>query len=687
MSRRKTTSEFIKEAQAVHGDLYNYSKAEYTGGKAKVLIIDPEYGEFWQRAENHLMGQGNPKRGKKKSENSRRKTIEQFVNEAQTVHNNLYDYSKVEYKDTHTKVLIIDPEYGEFYQTPDNHLSGQGSPKRKIELLREAFSMTTSEFIKRSREVHGDLYSYSKVEYIKTSTKVLIIDPEYGEFWQTPAAHLKGSGHPIRGKTKAGLSRRKTTSKFIQQAKSVHGNLYDYSKTKYITTHNKVLIIDSKYGEFWQSPSHHLNGQGHPLRGRDSTIEKQRNTLEEFVNKARLIHGDLYDYSKVDYVNTNTKVLIIDPEYGEFWQSPNSHLRGTGNPKRGVVRMQKAQTKTQEEFLHETRLIHGDLYDYSKAKYTGAFNKITIICSKHGEFKQTPDSHRRGSGCPKCVGKNKTTDEFIAQARKVHGDLYDYSKVEYIGTHKKLLIIDPEFGEFWQEAASHLSGVGSPIRKGGVKITTDEFIKRAKTVHGDLYSYLKVKYTGAFDKVLIIDPEYGEFWQEANVHLQGSGNPERGGTVKLNTESFIDRAIDIHGDLYNYSKVSYINVDTPVTIIDPTYGEFSQRPEVHLRGSGHPKRAHYGFDLEKPAILYYLKINKGIAYKIGITGNSLAERFGSDMQYIDVVKIWEYKVGEDAYIKEQKILSDYFEFKYTGDYLLKSGNTELFNKDVLGLDV
>jgi hypothetical protein len=483
------------------------------------------------------------------------------------------------------------------------------------------------------------------------------------------------------------VSRRKTTSEFIQEAKAVHDNLYDYSKTKYITTHNKVLIIDPEYGEFWQSPGHHLNGQGHPSRGRDSTIEKQRDTLEEFINKAKSIHGDLYDYSKVEYINTNTKALIIDPEYGEFWQTPNSHIQGAGNPQRGVARMQQTQTKTQKEFLHEVRLIHGDLYDYSKAKYTGAFNKITIICPKHGEFEQIPDSHRRGSGCPKCVGKNKTTDEFVAQAREVHGDLYDYSKVEYVGTHKKVLIVDPEFGEFWQTPGSHLQGVGNPIRKGGIRITTKEFVERAKVVHGDLYDYSKVEYKSAFDKVLIIDPEYGEFWQEASSHLQGAGNPERGGVAKLTQNDFIERATAIHGALYNYSKVEYINVDTPVTIIDSTYGEFSQRPEVHLRGSGHPKRAHYGFDLEKPAILYYLKINKGMAYKIGITGNSLVERFRSDMQYIDVIKIWEYKVGEDAYIKEQEILSDYVKFKYTGDYLLKSGNTELFNKDILGLDV
>ena len=109
MGRRKTTFEFIQEAQAVHGDLYDYSKVDYQSGKKKVLIIDPEYGEFWQAAGNHLTGQGNPKRGKLRGGKTRKKTTEQFIKEATKVHGGLYDYSKTEYQDSSTKVFIIDP--------------------------------------------------------------------------------------------------------------------------------------------------------------------------------------------------------------------------------------------------------------------------------------------------------------------------------------------------------------------------------------------------------------------------------------------------------------------------------------------------------------------------------------------------------------------------------------------------
>ena len=484
---------------------------------------------------------------------------------------------------------------------------------------------TTFEFIQEAQAVHGDLYDYSKVDYQSGKKKVLIIDPEYGEFWQAAGNHLTGQGNPKRGKLRGGKTRKKTTEQFIKEATKVHGGLYDYSKTEYQDSSTKVFIIDPDYGEFWQLPLAHLKGFGSFKRGVDKSKKSRIKSLDVFIKEAAEIHGDLYDYSKVEYINTHTKVLIIDPDYGEFWQTPRNHLSGQGNPKRGVIKSQKSQTDT--------------------------------------------------------------TEDFVRKAIEIHDDLYDYSKVKYVDSYTKVLIIDPDYGEFWQAPNSHLKGVGNPARKGGVRITTDEFIKRAKAIHGDLYDYSKVRYKGAFEKVLINDLEYGEFWQEANQHLQGSGNPQRSGNVKLDRNEFIKRAKAIHGGFYNYSKVEYVNIDTPVVIIDIDYGEFVQRPEVHLRGAGHPSRSHYGFDSQKPAILYYLRINNGEAYKIGITGNSLVERFGSDMQHINVVKIWEYKVGEGAYIREQEILLKYAEFKYTGDYLLKSGNTELFFKDVLGLDV
>jgi len=121
-----------------------------------------------------------------------------------------------------------------------------------------------------------------------------------------------------------------------------------------------------------------------------------------------------------------------------------------------------------------------------------------------------------------------TTEEFIAKAKAVHGDRYDYSKVEYAGNKGKVCIICREHGEFWQEARMHLSGCGCPICAGRKKLRTSDFVKKARSVHGDKYDYSKAEYKGNTEKVCIICPEHGEFWQSAANHLNGRGCPKCG---------------------------------------------------------------------------------------------------------------------------------------------------------------
>ena len=180
--------------------------------------------------------------------------------------------------------------------------------------------LTTEEFIERAREVHGDKYDYSKVEYKSAHTKVCIICPEHGEFWQTPNAHL----YLKCGCSKCMKNVKGTTDEFIERSRKIHSNKYDYSKVEYINSKTKVCIICPKHGEFWQKPNGHLNGQGCP--------SCNKITSDDFIQKATLIHNGKYDYSKVDYKTAKTKVCIICPEHGEFWQAPGSHLSGKGCP-------------------------------------------------------------------------------------------------------------------------------------------------------------------------------------------------------------------------------------------------------------------------------------------------------------------------------------------------------------------
>ena len=508
MSKKMTTEEFIAKAREVHGDKYNYSKVEYINRRTKVCIICPEHGEFWQAPNSHLNGRGCPKCG-----GIYKYTTEDFIAKAREVHGDKYDYSKVEYITKKTKVCIICPKHGEFWQKPANHLLGQGCPK-----CGGSAKLTTDDFIAKAREVHGDKYDYSKVEYVNSKTPVCIICPEHGEFWQKPNYHLSGSGCD-----KCGGTYKYTTEEFIAKAREVHGDKYDYSKVKYVNASTKVCIICPEHGEFWQAPNSHLNGRGCPKCGH----ENANMTTEEFIKKARAIHGDKYDYSKVEYANANVKVCIICPEHGEFWQLPGIHLSGHGCPKcsgRGKL--------ATEEFIQRAKEVHGDKYDYSKVEYKGNKNKVCIICPEHGEFWQTPNSHLQGQGCPKCVGKNKTTEEFIIEAREVHGDKYDYSKVEYVNTQTPVCIICPEHGEFWQKPNIHLSGSGCPSCIKNKKLNIEDFITKAREVHGDKYDYSKVEYVNSVTKVCIICPEHGEFWQAPGKHLMGQGCPNCSGVKK-----------------------------------------------------------------------------------------------------------------------------------------------------------
>ena len=397
--------------------------------------------------------------------------------------------------------------------------------------------LTKEEFIKKSKEKHGDKYDYSKVEYVNSATKVCIICPEHGEFWQIPRDHTRGIGC-----SKCGGSCVLTKEEFIEKARKKHGDKYDYSKVEYVNSQTKVCINCREHGEFWQIPRDHLSGYG---CSKCSGLYVP--TTEEWVASARKVHGDKYDYSKVDYVKNNIKVCIICPKHGEFWQTPNNHLSGYGCSKCSGL-----YVPTTEEWIASARKKHGDKYDYSKVEYVNSKTKVCIICHEHGEFWQVPNSHLQGCGCQKCGGCYvPRTEEWIASARKTHGDKYDYSKVDYVNNATKVCIICPEHGEFWQIPGDHIRGIGCSKCGGTSALTKEEFIKKAHEVHSEKYDYYKVHYVNNRTKVCIKCPEHGEFWQTPKSHLKGRGCQ----TCNLShLERSVMNYLDEHGITYDYQK-------------------------------------------------------------------------------------------------------------------------------------
>ena len=256
-----------------------------------------------------------------------------------------------------------------------------------------------------------------------------------------------------------------------------------------------------------------------------------------------------------------------------------------------------------KKFIRKALKVHGDRYNYSKVNYTGALNKVCIICHKHNksfEFLQTASEHLRGEGCPKCYGiKKLTIKEFIERANEVHGiNRYDYSKVKYKNANIKVCIICHKHGEpyeFWQKPSNHLRGNRCPKCYGTIKLTKDDFIEKANIVHGEgTYDYSKVNYVNNHIKICIICNNHNkifEFWQKPNDHLNGRGCPLCGVEFrKLTLNKFIEQANKIHGkETYDYSKVIYSNCDTKVEIICSKHGSFWQTPYCHLKGTNCPK--------------------------------------------------------------------------------------------------
>lgn len=192
--------------------------------------------------------------------------------------------------------------------------------------------------------------------------------------------------------------------------------------------------------------------------------------------------------------------------------------------------------KTTEQFIFEAKQVHGNRYDYSESVYKGNKKHIKIICYKHGPFMQMPIKHLKGQNCPLCSNEKThynqlDTNGFFIKAREIHGNKYDYSLAIYKGRRKKIEIICPIHGSFWQLAMVHIKGCGCPkcsnreISK-KQSMNQENFLEKCKKVHKNFYNYDKTRYTSSFNRIIITCPKHGDFSQIARNHLNGQGCPK-----------------------------------------------------------------------------------------------------------------------------------------------------------------
>lgn len=255
------------------------------------------------------------------------KTIEKFIEEAIKKHGlGRYDYSEVNYINAQKHVPIKCNVCGRvFEQTPNKHLLGRGCPycacnKRK----------TLEQFLEDCSKVHGDKFDYSETDYKNNKSIIAVICKECNTlFYQVAGNHLKGQGCPT-----CAHNQKLTTEEFIKRSIEIHGQKYGYSDVNYVNAQTEVPIFCKKHGIFYQKPLIHLRGAGCA----QCSFEKRTMSLEEFIKRAREVHGDKYDYSQVIYKNNRTPVIIICKKHGPFLQSPSNHLRDQGCPKCAAFR-------------------------------------------------------------------------------------------------------------------------------------------------------------------------------------------------------------------------------------------------------------------------------------------------------------------------------------------------------------
>ena len=217
------------------------------------------------------------------------------------------------------------------------------------------------------------------------------------------------------GYEKCGLYSKLNTIEFINKANLIHNNKYDYSLVEYINSKTEIKIICPEHDDFKQTPRSHIyNKSGCPM------CSGRLKTTKLFIKESCEIHGQIYDYSLVEYVNSTTNVKIICKKHGEFNLTPNGHLCGVGCPRCA------GKNKDTECFIKESILVHGDIYDYSKSIYVGAKKNIKIICKKHGEFEQTPTNHLSGRGCNIC--KESKGEKIIREYLKMNEIEYQRNK-------------------------------------------------------------------------------------------------------------------------------------------------------------------------------------------------------------------------------------------------------------------
>ena len=264
-----------------------------------------------------------------------------------------------------------------------------------------AEKLSKKNFISKAIEVHGDKYDYSKTIYIKAKEPVIITCKKHGDFRQRPQDHiLKACGCPKCKNEKIVGIHTYPYSQFKELAINKYGNKYEYFEEDYINMKIPIRIVCPIHGEFITTPASHLTSiTGCSKCGREKANISESLTTDSFINKAKEIHNNKYNYSNSKYINYLTKICIICPEHGEFWQTPANHLQGQGCPKCQLKSQAKLYEKLKSRFSEIDILfeVNNSIVPWlDSQRFDIYFPKYNIAVEYNGEQHYIPIEHFGG---------------------------------------------------------------------------------------------------------------------------------------------------------------------------------------------------------------------------------------------------------------------------------------------------
>lgn len=317
----------------------------------------------------------------------------------------------------------------------------------------------------------------------------------------------------------------KNTEEFIKAAREIHRDKYDYSKSVFKTVSTPLIIICPEHGEFKQTPTKHLMGRGCRQCGITSRGIRHRVTQENFIRRAKELHGDKYDFSKTIYNRAHDPIIVTCPIHGDFNIWPINLMKGNGCYKCNHGAAADRLRLTKDEIIERCNKVHNNFYNYNidNLEYKNNETKLSIICPIHGPFEQQVNNHLNGQGCPKCgqirtTEKERFTTEQITEILKQKELSYDYSKVNYVNMQTYIDIICQEHGIFKVRPYNFIYG--------GSRCPKCVRSQRASRGEKELSKFIKENYNGDIQtncRSIIYPRELDIFLPELNVGIEFNG--------------------------------------------------------------------------------------------------------------------------------------------------------------------